>query len=481
MSTPPPAPIPGANDPAPASPKAGQPFWSWLRNLGITRSSDRWIGGVAGGIAARWGVDPLIVRGLFVATMVLGGVGFLLYAAAWALLPEPDGRIHAEQALTGNVDSAVIGIVALAIAGIGPATWIGPASWIGNGDGAGWSFGWIAVLSLAAWIAYRRGVFGGKGSSSTTTTTPPPPPGAAGATPWGTAPTSPAPSSDDLTGVYPAAAHPAHPGHQSYSAYSDAPVTPDPLETAEAARREAEAKAHERAQRARTKAEAKAREKADAKASSPGAATVAIVSALALLTVAGLLLAGRSGLIEGAGWALAIGIVLVLVGAGIVVSGLRGRSSGTLGFFAIVGLILAPSAFANASGWDWSWEGSQTFGDSSLTPTTRDDAADGVRIGAGNAELDLTQVPLTGDTLIVPVNVGAGEITVVVPAGVDVQADVDIFAGEVTWDVGGDREVASGRIPGDLTYTTTPEGETPQLLLDLRIGAGDVTIQEATS
>ena len=41
-------------------------FFSWIRGLGIERSSDRWFAGVAGGIAAKAGIDPLIVRGIFV-------------------------------------------------------------------------------------------------------------------------------------------------------------------------------------------------------------------------------------------------------------------------------------------------------------------------------------------------------------------------------------------------------------------------------
>ena len=129
MSTPP-NPSTGTPTGAPPSP-SGQQFWTWLRELGVTRSSDRWIGGVAGGVAARWGYDPLVVRGLFAASMLLGGVGFLLYGLAWALLPEPDGRIHAEQALRGHGDSALVGIVLLLIAGFDPANWIG-APWSGG-------------------------------------------------------------------------------------------------------------------------------------------------------------------------------------------------------------------------------------------------------------------------------------------------------------------------------------------------------------
>ncbi|GMA32216.1 LiaF domain-containing protein [Litorihabitans aurantiacus] len=190
---------------------------------------------------------------------------------------------------------------------------------------------------------------------------------------------------------------------------------------------------------------------------------VAVVTALAVLAVAGLLLANRTGAIAGTGWALAIGVVVVLVGAGIVVTGLRGRRSGVLSLLAIVGLVAAPSAVTQAQGWGWDWSATQAFGEADVTPTTRDAAAEGVRLGAGNARVDLTAVPLTATTLTVPVSVNAGEVEVVVPAGADVRAEIDVFAGQVSWTVDGQSEQASGRIADDLVYTTSgvDAGATP--------------------
>ena len=46
------------------------------------------IGGVAGGLAARLDIDPLIVRGAFVVLAVAGGGGILLYLLGWLLLAE---------------------------------------------------------------------------------------------------------------------------------------------------------------------------------------------------------------------------------------------------------------------------------------------------------------------------------------------------------------------------------------------------------
>lgn len=53
-------------------------------------SSDRWIGGVLGGIAARYGWDPFLVRMLYLAVSVFsaGFPGIIIYLILWVLVPE---------------------------------------------------------------------------------------------------------------------------------------------------------------------------------------------------------------------------------------------------------------------------------------------------------------------------------------------------------------------------------------------------------
>jgi signal transduction histidine kinase len=50
----------------------------------------RLVGGVCAGIGRHLGIDPLIVRIVFVAAATAGGVGILLYALAWVLVPIDD-------------------------------------------------------------------------------------------------------------------------------------------------------------------------------------------------------------------------------------------------------------------------------------------------------------------------------------------------------------------------------------------------------
>lgn len=55
----------------------------------VTRSStDRMIAGVAGGLAEYFGIDPIIMRILFVVLAIFGGGGIILYLICWILMPE---------------------------------------------------------------------------------------------------------------------------------------------------------------------------------------------------------------------------------------------------------------------------------------------------------------------------------------------------------------------------------------------------------
>ncbi|MDT0158315.1 PspC domain-containing protein [Microbacterium sp. ARD32] len=86
-------------------------FFAWVSGLGVARS-DGWIGGVAAGIASRLRIDPLIVRGILVVAALFGLPMILLYAVAWALLPDPEGRIHLRELLRGHFEPAQLGILA---------------------------------------------------------------------------------------------------------------------------------------------------------------------------------------------------------------------------------------------------------------------------------------------------------------------------------------------------------------------------------
>ncbi|MCR4434430.1 MAG: PspC domain-containing protein [Clostridiales bacterium] len=50
--------------------------------------TDKKIGGVCGGIGEYLGVDPTLVRLLWVVFALMGGSGILAYIIAWAIIPQ---------------------------------------------------------------------------------------------------------------------------------------------------------------------------------------------------------------------------------------------------------------------------------------------------------------------------------------------------------------------------------------------------------
>ena len=54
--------------------------------------SDRMIAGVCSGIARRFGVSATAVRIAFLVSMLIPGPQFLIYIAAWILMPQEPSR-----------------------------------------------------------------------------------------------------------------------------------------------------------------------------------------------------------------------------------------------------------------------------------------------------------------------------------------------------------------------------------------------------
>ncbi|HEX6195385.1 MAG TPA: PspC domain-containing protein [Jiangellaceae bacterium] len=73
---------------------------------GLRRSRDeRMLAGVLGGLAQRLGIDPVLLRIVTVVLAVFGGVGIVIYAAGWLLIPDEGAdRSIAEQALGRSDD-----------------------------------------------------------------------------------------------------------------------------------------------------------------------------------------------------------------------------------------------------------------------------------------------------------------------------------------------------------------------------------------
>ena len=70
----------------------------------VRSRNDRMIAGVAGGLAAIFNIDPLLVRIVLLALAFLNGFGILLYLALWLLVPNEDSvTVDAREQVRENV------------------------------------------------------------------------------------------------------------------------------------------------------------------------------------------------------------------------------------------------------------------------------------------------------------------------------------------------------------------------------------------
>ena len=142
----------------------GTRFFDWMRGLGVVRA-DGWIGGVSAGVAYRLGIDPLIVRGILVVAGILGAPVLLLYAAAWALLPDREGRIHLQRLFEGDFEPPMVAIGVIVLFSLIPWTsglwWAGGPFWNvpAWGDALGrviWTLLVIGAVVALIVVAVRR-------------------------------------------------------------------------------------------------------------------------------------------------------------------------------------------------------------------------------------------------------------------------------------------------------------------------------------
>ena len=485
--------------PAPAPPTQNG-FFGAMRRIGVARTDDRWIGGVCAGLAHRFGLDPLLVRALVAVSVLLGGFGLVLYGLGWALLPEArDGRIHLEETLAGRFDVALLGAVGLVFVGIGRGgTWITP--W--HVPGAVQGLGWLVLIGLAVALVvsavqrssgtnrpptrygpFRAGEPTGpsapsgpygpftapspaatsSGWSSTAAAPPPPGTGAPHTTSQETvvpdAPTPQSPETGDDTST------PAAPGtddtlvtpppvwtaEQPTAAWGPAPTGAGPTATGPTGWQPPPARAPRRL--------------------GPGRPTTGVVVALSLLTLAGLLLADRTGDLVGPVGLLAAGAAVVWAGLGIIVAGLRGRRGGVLSTLAVIVLLVA-WPFSTSSHW---WSTGYRSGDQTVHVTDVDAAQKGVHLGYGKTVVDLSDLDLHGRTIAVPVDQGAGDLTIVLPADAGLDGSLSVGAGSLRWDVADQGGNASGV---GLSRTVTVTGTDGTLRLDVSVGAGNLTLEQ---
>ncbi|MET0480924.1 MAG: PspC domain-containing protein [Mycetocola sp.] len=506
MNEAPPTPGPTSAN-APTVPQQGT-FFDWIRSAGLVRTDDAWLAGVGGGIARRTGLDPLIIRGIILVVAILGGPALFLYAVAWALLPDSQGRIHAERAIKGIFDPAMVAIGVLVVLtfvpfmqgiwwqGI-PDFWNMP-EWLESILRSGWVLALVAGLIWLTVVIARRTPTGSTAplapeprahadfwTSSATT----------GSATTGTAPTSsasPAESSafDPLTAARadtsasagatsstaarmttgadfwystPEAAHAAS-GTAAPGTWAQAPgqAERDAQRRARDAARAEQRREHEERYRRRQ----------------PGAAFVSIALGLALL--AGVFVAIALGYTTLSDTAVLVGVgtALGVIALATILAGIRGKESGALGFFAVVAILVLLFVGVFPRGTAVSVVGNTTW--------EVEDAAEGTTAGysmaAGSPTLDLSALDDRGADVggVVELWLGAGTVDLVLPEDVPVVLEVagGIAGLSYTTEDGETRERGAPVYREVVRFGDTSDDDTTTVRIWL--GAGSVDIADTS-
>jgi phage shock protein PspC (stress-responsive transcriptional regulator) len=112
---------------------------------------DRYVAGVCGGLARYLNIDPVVVRVLIAALTVVGGVGLVLYVAAWLLAPEEgQDKNVLESHLPLSPRYRTLAWIVAGVLAVGAVV----------GSGPWFDWGWIGPLPLIAlavliWILAR--------------------------------------------------------------------------------------------------------------------------------------------------------------------------------------------------------------------------------------------------------------------------------------------------------------------------------------
>lgn len=424
-----------------------------LRDMWVTRprryKSDRKIAGVAAAIARRYEIDPTLVRVAFVVAAVYGGAGVILYLLGWLLLPEEDDEVSPAEAALGRGHSSmsaaltwVLGIalipfsvsllsrtpsmlISLAIIGaglfllhrnrghLGQGSWVPPVP--GTAPPAGQPTD--ADPSAAASAATTPGVTTSEvsaGGDQTTVATP---------RPTDQVPEPPTPPAWDPLGVAPFAWDLPAPGTKHKPPRRQprrrSPVTP-------------------------------------------------VTIGLALVTAGvGAFAAMYDSYLDGPR---VLALVLAVIGGGLVVGSFVRGGRGLIPLAIPLAMITWAIAVAPAHGWNG-------VGHKPYAPRTLADVQSTYELGLGDLELDLTKLPLTSDDTVPPIDVqvGAGQITVIVPENADVTATCSAGLGSLEC-LGQRADGPDSEVPAFTDYGADGRGGAT-FELNLAAGTGNVELR----
>ncbi len=423
-------------DPMPAdSPPRPPPPRPELRRT----TDDRWVGGVAGGLARTLGLPSWVVRLAIVILSMVGGLTVLAYLALWFFLPDETGRVAAREVMDGNESwLPVAGVVILAIAATAAVGILG-------GDDLDVL---IPLTLIAGGVALLAGRTRTAPPSSPAPDTPAPPVSSAapepiGATTATATTTATAPTTATTTGAYPPIPPPRVAPYEVVS--TKRPPTPKP----------------------------------------PRPRSFLTPLTLSLFTIAGgiVFLLERAEAIElQPGSVLAV--AMITIGVVLMLATWVGRARGLIA----VGLLLLPVAALTAAVTLPLHKG---IGEQTFTPTVPSDELT-YEYGIGELRVDLRELPVEGTTTV-RAELGIGSMVVEVPTDVNVEIHGEAGAGQIVattmlddpryrqWP---DRERGTTESGWGAQLDRTFEAETEtadRIVLDVEVGLGEVVIRRDTT
>lgn len=154
---------------------------------------------------------------------------------------------------------------------------------------------------------------------------------------------------------------------------------------------------------------------------------VRVTFGLALLATAALVLSAHYFDWQTSAWLIALGGGLVVLGLGATLAGILGRRSGSL---AVVGTLLAivlvPWAISVPVLNQYDFTDSSTYGDRYWSPQNADQAAEGYSLTGGAIRVDLSDLADEQITSPIEIELGAGEVELVVPDGMPVTVTASV-------------------------------------------------------
>ena len=346
----------------------------------------RVIAGVAAGLAARLGIGVGWVRTGFVIACFFGGLGFLLYILGWLAIPEEgeEDSIAATRIADLEGSTRWIGIGLIVLGGLLVLGWTSAVSG---------QLVWAAAFVLLGILLYKGELpFKRQSAAGAPVTIPaPPPPPEAGSAEETTA-------GDTLADV------PAESDEGEEESAAEAatleielpPTTPPPPPPV-----------GQQPKRAR------------ARRSMLGRFTLAAM----LLVIGAIALLDNAGVVEPSARHY-VGAVVGLAGLGLILGAWWGRARALIA----IGVLLLPVLLiASVIRVPFSGE----FGEKSFRPASVVDLRDEYRLGAGDLRIDLSNIDVAGATIGFEATVGAGRLTVIVPAGPAVAVDARVGFGEL--------------------------------------------------